>query len=580
MGSGVSFRAFIERAFPAFNWYRYNELIVQILQDLLDGELLLPDGEVADKVFLHLRYQTGKSTYVALFCAYSMTRYPGLIIGVAMHNLKVARRFSKMVRAFYRRGGGRLLTAGIENWTCDGPTEAEQSEFWVCSVGSSPTGLPADVLIGDDLKASRAAANDPRQFFDDKDWLNDEFHSRKRVHLHMGLGRHLHVLINTRQGLADVASLWLYQGDFYAAVLPTCYLPETWDIGLPVGPFPVGEGASHLPETTVEAPNCTIATDWRKVGEGLEEGLGSDGKPLLPDITAAAFERRRDVNGGPQSEEATSSHEQGCPKSPKGGLRFHRLWTPYEEYDPKWTFSALCRAWDWASTEGGGDWSASALMGTRISDSLHLLLHACRARKDPSGVVFLMAAMAILDGREVTIALPQGQGDGKLTYAGMRNSVTTILNDVGAPVPPFRAMPVRTSIHMSTFRSAKDQRFSQPGGFAVTAKPQSPWQWADKSVEVLGSIRMCRNYPIWREDRAPMLSGQILELAKAACGAWERKYECEALNVCPGPGVAVALQELHGFGGFDGGADHYVDACSDAMMGLGSPSFGRPMAIG
>lgn len=580
MGAVGSFRAFIGRAFPGFNWYRYNELVVQILQGLLDGSLQLPDGSVADKVFVHLRYQTGKSTLIQLFCAYAMTRYPGLIIGVAMHKLTVARRFSKAVRAFYRSAGGNLLTTGIENWTCDGPAGDEQSEFWVCSVGSSPVALPADILIGDDMKASRKAANDPRQFFEDKQWLDDEFHSRKRVHLHKGLRRHLHVLINTRQGVGDVASLWLYRGGFYAAVLPTRYLPETWDIGLPVGPFPVGEGENYLPETTIEAPNCTISDDWREPGEGLEEGLGEDGEPLLPDVTAASFEGRRDVNGGAQSEEQTASHEQGCPRSPKGGLRFHRLWTPYREYDSKWSFSALCRAWDWASTEGGGDWTASALMGTRSDAAIYYLLHACRARKDPSGVVKLMAAMAILDGREVTIALPQGQGDGKLTYAGMRNSVTEILNAAGAPVPPFRAMPVRTSTHMSTFRSAKDQRFSQPGGFAVTAKPQSPWQWADKSVEVLGSIRMCRNYPIWREDRASMLPGQILELAKAASGAWERKQECEALNVCPGPGVAVALQELHGFGGFDGGSDHYVDACSDAMMGLSRPSFGRPMAIG
>ncbi len=571
---GLKLRPYIVSAFPGFRWYTYNELVVQRLQDLVDGTLVLPDGITADKIFIHLRYQTGKSTLVQLFCAWVMTIYPGLIVGVAMHKLTLARRFSKQVRTFYRQAGGTLITTGIENWTCAGATSSEQSEFWVCSVGSSPTGMPADILIGDDLKRGERDAHHSGQFKDDKAWFVSEFSSRKRIHMHPGLKRHLQFLINTRQALGDIAAFWLWQGGFHAMILPTLYAPDEWPVGLPVGPFPAGDGSTNLPEVTVEAPNCTIEPDWREPGEGLE--------PEVDDLTPEAFQARRNVNGGLQSAQVTAANEQGCPRPPAGGGIFHRVWTPYVPHDPRWQWSALARAWDWAATEGGGDWTASVLMGVIgsiiemekrgerwVRAGTNAVLHACRGRKDAAGVVQLMAAMAILDGPTVTIALPQGQGEGKLTFAGMRNDVIRLLNEVGAPIPPFRAMPVRTSTHSDAFRSAKEQRFGQPGGFAVTARPpQWDWKDKDKAIDVPGGIVICENYEIWDEQRAKMLAGPVLDLARAAAGHLQPK-ECEALNICPGPGLRVMLDELHEFGGF-GTADHYVDAAADVKMCVGT----------
>lgn len=562
---GEGLRSFICHAFPSFNWYKYNEVIVQDLQDLIDGKLILPDGEIANKYFAHLVQQSGKSTLIQLFCAYAMTRYPGIILGVAMHNLRLARRFSRNVRAFYRNAGGTLATSGIENWTCDGPTTAERSEFWVVSVGSHPAGLPADGIIGDDLNPDEETAHHPGRFKDQRSWLAGQFIARKRKHGHPSLGRFFQILINTRQALCDVASFWLLQGGFFARVLPTLYDPETWPIGLPVGPFPAVGGTNLLPETTIEAPNCTIAKDWREVGEGLEEGLDEKGNPLIEDLTAKAFHARRLINGGILFESTVSSNEQGCPKLPAGGGIFHRDWTPYRPWESAWVFTVLARAWDWASTEGGGDWTASVLMG-RLDIGLDAVLHACRGRKDATGVVQLMAAMAILDGPSVIVALPQGQGEGKLTFAGMKTSVTEILRSVGAPTPPFRAMPVRTSTHSGAYRSAKEQRFAQPGGFAPAAQP-ADWDWGKKTSTSPGNIVLCEDYKVWDEARAKWLSGPVFQLARAACGHLNSR-ECEALNICPGPGLWVMREELHGFGGHDGGSDHYVDAAADAKMAL------------
>ena len=234
LAGGEGFRSFIGRAFPGFRWYRYNEVVVDRLQDLVDGALQLPDGSRADRFFCHLRYQTGKSTIIQLFCAWLLEIFPGICIGGSMLRKDQTEDFSKAVQAFYVAAGGKLRTKLIHNWECEGKTRDQRSKFWALSKGSTPTGKPADVLVGDDLLGGEADAAHGGTFLKDKGWLKRQFLSRERVHKQPKLNRCLQILINTRQGLSDIASYWLWLGGWYCVILPTVYDPEKWPISVPV----------------------------------------------------------------------------------------------------------------------------------------------------------------------------------------------------------------------------------------------------------------------------------------------------------------------------------------------------------
>lgn len=559
---GSSFEGYIERAFPGFRWYRYNREVVGVLQALADGDLELDDGSQANRVFVHLRSQTGKSTLIALFCAYLMVRFPGVCIGVSMLRQDQTETFSRNVQTFYRQAGGTLHSSAVHNWETSGRASSDRSKMWALSKGASPVGKPADVLIGDDLMGGAADAAHRGQFQKDKGWFRRGFLSRKRTHRHAGLGRHLEILINTRQGLSDIASYWLYLGSWYCVILPTLYQPDEWPISVPVGPFPAGDGDTTLPDTTVEAPNCRIHPDWRQPGEALE--------PSVEDLSAKAFHARRAINpGGFQSEEDVAANEQGCPRPAFGGGICHRAWLPFENPRPKDILRTI-RAWDTATSEGSGDWTASVLMA-ELTNGRFAILHGCRAKKDSVGVAQLITAMSILDGRETTVAMPVGMGEGKLTYQGLEDKVRALLLENGCSVPPFRAMPVRRQSRDDQYRSAKHERFSRPGGFADAAQPPD-WNWNTKAFSVSGSVEVWKEYDVWGRGYSGMnVANEIVRLGMAATSRGPNPVPlAQSLNVCPGPWAQVLVDEAHNFSGFDGGSDNYVDALSDAKIGLAS----------
>lgn len=569
---GLTFKEFVDKAFPSFRWYRYNTEVAECCQALADGKLRLPDGSRADKLFVHLRYQTGKSTIIALFCAYLMTRFKGIRILVTMHRQDQSEDFSRMVQAFYKAAGGKLRGFAVHSWQTEGPDEASRSRLYAVSKGSSPTGKPADVLVGDDMMKGAADSAHAGQFLKDKGWFKREFLSRKRVHPQPELGRLLSILINTRQGLSDIASYWLYLGNWYCLIMPTFYDPEQWPIEVAVGPFPAGDGDTTLPEDTTIAANCTIHPDWRKPGEALDESV--------PDLTAEAFHARRAINpGGYQSESDVAANEQGCPRPAAGGGILHRSWLAKVSPPAADHIVAIGRAWDLAATEGGGDWTASILFA-RLASGRFVVLHGCRARKDTVGVMQLLAAMAIVDGPRVLCGVPVGLAEGKITFQGISRDLKRILSDLGFPAPPLRAMPVRTTRRPDAFKSAKHFRFAGLGGsFAQAAQPPD-WEWKDNSFSVGGSVDICQDYDPYSPS-IEAIAGRsaeadaILALAKAACGKVPPEL-IEKLNVCAGPWWRVAAEEWHNYGGFDGGSDHYVDAAADGKTLVTATGPGRP----
>jgi predicted phage terminase large subunit-like protein len=90
---------------------------------------------------------------------------------------------------------------------------------------------------------------------------------------------------------------------------------------------------------------------------------------------------------------------------PEGGL-FKRAWLKLTDAIPR--KMQLCRYWDKAATEGGGDWTAGALIG--IDQGRVYVLDMKRVQERPAGVEALIYQTAQLDGPEVMIRMEQEPG--------------------------------------------------------------------------------------------------------------------------------------------------------------------------
>jgi predicted phage terminase large subunit-like protein len=73
----------------------------------------------------------------------------------------------------------------------------------------------------------------------------------------------------------------------------------------------------------------------------------------------------------------------------------------------------LCRAWDLAATEGGGDWTVGVLMGRAVNDTVYVLDMA-RGQWGSHNVRIQIGLAALRDraewGRRVWLHLPQDPG--------------------------------------------------------------------------------------------------------------------------------------------------------------------------
>lgn len=111
-----------------------------------------------------------------------------------------------------------------------------------------------------------------------------------------------------------------------------------------------------------------------------------------------------------------SSLYQQHPTPPDGNMFPASAWLELDDDEPfprRKDFIALVRAWDLASTEGGGDYTVGVLLG-RHRDGRTFVLDVVRDRRNPSGVRSLIQSTALWDkghfGTRVAIRIEQQPG--------------------------------------------------------------------------------------------------------------------------------------------------------------------------
>jgi predicted phage terminase large subunit-like protein len=314
----VSFRAWVARANPRFQWYRHCLALADVLQRVADGKLR--------RVMIFEPPRHGKSELAArLFPAYYLSCHPRHWVGLASYGADLATDLAREAKTYYLAGGGNLRDdqRAAGNWRT-----AQGGGLWSAGAGGPITGRGGDLLVLDDPIKNAEEAASPLIRRRHQDWWQSTFRTRAEP---CGAV----VIIQTRWHTGDLSG-WLLDREGSDAT-------EHWHIvSLPA----LAEEPGEWPAT------CTIEPDWR-----------AEGEPLCPErYDREALDRLRG-SSGPYYWAALYQQRP----SARGGGMFDRSWFQVLPALPAGSWQWV-RYWDKAATAGGdGARTAGALLG-RNSD--------------------------------------------------------------------------------------------------------------------------------------------------------------------------------------------------------------------
>jgi predicted phage terminase large subunit-like protein len=237
----LTFKEFINKNYPGYQWYRHCEVLVSVLQDVADGK--------RKRVMVFMPPRSGKSLIASrLFPAYMLYRFPTDFVAIASYAAELAYTFSRGARSAFLEADGVLAddAKSVKQWETQ-----KGGGLWAAGVGGSATGKgfggPSGNGVGvidDPLKnAEDAGSGVIRE--KQKDWYSSTFYTRAAPNASI-------LVIMTRWHEEDLSGWLLTQENEE---------PEHWHI--------VNFEAIKTDSPIVFPPTCTVEPDWRSPGEAL-----------------------------------------------------------------------------------------------------------------------------------------------------------------------------------------------------------------------------------------------------------------------------------------------------------------------
>ncbi len=246
-----SLRAFIAEAYPRYGFHRWAELLIELLQQVADGQL--------SRLIVTCPPRLGKSLLVSkLFPAYFLQRYPQLFAAIASYSAELAYAHSREARHFYRVTGHLLArdSAAVGNWLT-----RQRGGCIAAGVDGPFTGKGYSLGIIDDPYKGPGDAASPALRQKLIDWLRSVWLTRAEPATVLGPDGREHpnlsaqVIVLTRWDHQDVVA-WLLEQELGEA-------PQHWHVlDLPAIAEPMKD-RPRFPAT------CTVVADWRQPGEAL-----------------------------------------------------------------------------------------------------------------------------------------------------------------------------------------------------------------------------------------------------------------------------------------------------------------------
>jgi predicted phage terminase large subunit-like protein len=246
-GQALLFKDFIRSAFPTFQFHRLSELLIDLLQQVADGELR--------RLIVCCPPRHGKSQLVSrLFPAYWVSRHPELFCAIASYSGELAYAHSREARHYYRITGHALSrdSTAVGNWLTP-----QRGGCIAAGVKGPFTGKGYNLGIIDDPYKGPEDAKSALQRERLIDWLKSVWFTRAEpgITADGALLPAAQVLVQTRWDHHDMTA-WLLEQEAEEN-------PEHWTVlNLPAIAEP--EAISmQIPHT------CTKVADWRQPGEAL-----------------------------------------------------------------------------------------------------------------------------------------------------------------------------------------------------------------------------------------------------------------------------------------------------------------------
>jgi len=244
---GLLFRDFIRSAFPTFQFHRLSELLIDLLQQVADGQLT--------RLIVCCPPRHGKSQLVSrLFPAYWVSRHPELFCAIASYSGELAYAHSREARHYFRLTGHSLSkdSAAVGNWLTP-----QRGGCIAAGVRGPFTGKGYNLGIIDDPYKGPEDAKSALQRERLIDWLKSVWFTRAEPGFTAdgALLPAAQVVVQTRWDHHDMTA-WLLEQEAEEN-------PEHWTVlNLPAIAEP--EAISmQIPHT------CKKVPDWRQPGEPL-----------------------------------------------------------------------------------------------------------------------------------------------------------------------------------------------------------------------------------------------------------------------------------------------------------------------
>ena len=334
---------------------RHHRLLIAELDRISRGDI--------DQLMVLMPPGSAKSTYTSLlFPAWWFTQHPTSSVIATSHTTSLAEHFGRQVRELVREYGDRLGYHLHANRHAAGQWQTtERGEYFATGIRGPLIGRRADLVIIDDPVKSEAEADS--LLLRDRVWNWYRFDVTTRLK-----PRGRVVLIMTRWHMDDLAGRLLAQHPAEWRVLRLPALAEEND------PLERPPGAALWPEWEDEA----------------------------------ALQRKRETIG----ERAWSALFQQSPRPLVGSL-FKTECIDILDTVPTPDNNAMVRGWDLAATSDVGghdpDWTAGVKLA-RDDRGRFIVLDVVRIRGTPRQVEESVGEAARVDGRAVTIGLPEDPG--------------------------------------------------------------------------------------------------------------------------------------------------------------------------
>lgn len=188
----LTFKEYIQQVMPSFQFYAWNEIVIDRLQEVADGQLT--------RLLIQCPPRHGKSELAKLFAGYYLLRYQSRFVGVTSYSADLAYTFSRASRSYYREGGGTFnpASSSVQFWETE-----SKGGCWSAGTGGSVTGKGASLAVLDDPVKGREEAESPAYITKLHDWYKSTL--RTRINPEGGAI----VIIQTRWSQVDAIGLVL-----------------------------------------------------------------------------------------------------------------------------------------------------------------------------------------------------------------------------------------------------------------------------------------------------------------------------------------------------------------------------------